>query len=563
MFGPPSTGGTTPKEKTMLRRDSDPSKPVSAEQRTLACLVGLALLIVLIRAKTYGEAISRDETAYAVIAHELLLGNDLYSELRDQKPPAIHITYMLGECLFGYGPSQIYWMGVCAAIATLVGVYAVTSTGLAGHVGGLWAAGLWAATCSDLQLEANQPNSEVFINAFFIWALVIYLRRVCESKTLLPAAAVGLMLGWASLYKHVIVVPAGLLMAAHAAFPPTGRGFSRWPLLQIFVMGSTVVAVWVATAGYFAASGRLLDFYECLFAYNAHYAATNTGGLLNNLLILLTPKGLFPATSSAVLPLFFAAGGLICCAANASKHQIALASAVWLGMLIAVALPGRFYPHYYQLLLPLGAIAAGKWFSLMPTLIPGCTPRFAGLVGGGVLALLACFQLPTLALSADEWSLRKHGTIFVAARDLGLRLNALLLPDEHFFEWGGEPNLYFYSKRRMPRGSCSVYALSGGPLAETMTESTLTNLKAHPPEVFVINVGDYNSPDSIVADRIGLPSHPLLDWALKNYAPVPGNSVYRNWFAVLALKGGRLEQHLRAAGTAFVLDPERNESVEK
>jgi hypothetical protein len=42
-------------------------------------------------------------TTYAVIAHEMLDGKQLYSDLWDHKPPGVHVTYAVAELLAGYG----------------------------------------------------------------------------------------------------------------------------------------------------------------------------------------------------------------------------------------------------------------------------------------------------------------------------------------------------------------------------------------------------------------------------------------------------------------------------
>jgi hypothetical protein len=52
----------------------------------VAALIGLCALIFLLRLRTYDERLERDLTAYAVIAHEMLNGKNLYGDLWDRKP---------------------------------------------------------------------------------------------------------------------------------------------------------------------------------------------------------------------------------------------------------------------------------------------------------------------------------------------------------------------------------------------------------------------------------------------------------------------------------------------
>ena len=55
--------------------------------------------VAILKASGYNEPLERDLTTYAVIAHEMLEGKALYSELWDHKPPAIHVTYAAAELI--------------------------------------------------------------------------------------------------------------------------------------------------------------------------------------------------------------------------------------------------------------------------------------------------------------------------------------------------------------------------------------------------------------------------------------------------------------------------------
>ena len=75
-------------------------------------LGSLCLAIFLMRWHTYDEPFERDLNIYAVIGHELLEGRELYADLYDQKPPAPYLTYAAAELLVGYGPAQMFALGV-------------------------------------------------------------------------------------------------------------------------------------------------------------------------------------------------------------------------------------------------------------------------------------------------------------------------------------------------------------------------------------------------------------------------------------------------------------------
>src|SRR5881398_3324490 len=129
-----------------------------------AALIGLCALIFSLRLHTYDEPLERDLTTYAVIAHEMLNGKNLYSDFWDHKPPAIHVTYAAAEWIAGYGRSSIFLVNVVAAIAALVACYFAGAAGGRGPLAGLIAATLWTLASGDLSIQGNQPNTEIFLN---------------------------------------------------------------------------------------------------------------------------------------------------------------------------------------------------------------------------------------------------------------------------------------------------------------------------------------------------------------------------------------------------------------
>src|SRR5512135_1882766 len=134
-------------------------------------LGSLAVAIALLRLRTYDEPFEPDLTIYLLVSKTINSGGQLYSDAYEQKPPGLYLLYALAERVAGYGAPQIYLLNVAAAVFTLAGVYAAGAA--RGRASGLWAAAFWALLCGAPTLQANQPNSEVFINACVTWALVL------------------------------------------------------------------------------------------------------------------------------------------------------------------------------------------------------------------------------------------------------------------------------------------------------------------------------------------------------------------------------------------------------
>ncbi|MBA3323014.1 MAG: hypothetical protein H0T45_16445, partial [Pyrinomonadaceae bacterium] len=74
---------------------------------TAIVLIALAAFIVAERVWAYRKPIQRDVSIYAVIGHELLGGRPLYSDLLELRPPAVMVTYAIGEAIVGYGRHTI------------------------------------------------------------------------------------------------------------------------------------------------------------------------------------------------------------------------------------------------------------------------------------------------------------------------------------------------------------------------------------------------------------------------------------------------------------------------
>lgn len=494
-------------------------------------LLGLAALIVVTRAHTYHEPLERDITAYAVIGHELHAGRALYSDVWDHKPPAIHASFWLAEAALGYGRPAVFALTLAAALVTLGATY-VAGTAVGGPASGLWAAAFWATTSGDLWLQANQPNTEVFINAALAWAFVLLLTAGTAPGAWGRFVGAGLLVTLASLYKTVAVVSMAPVVALAVAWPPPGVSRRRMlgGLLAVTLAGA---AVWALVAAYFAASGRLDAFVAAVFTYNRYYA----GSVWANVARGLHPARLFSVDAASLLPLaVLTAVGIAFGLARGSRRTWALLTAFAAGTTLAVAMPGWFHPHYYQLWLPVVAVGGGWAVATIGR--PGAADPVRLCAAGSSLVLLLVFQLPLYQLDADDWSRAKYRSdIFVAERNLARELRGLLRDGESFYEFGAEGGLYFETGQRPLTGAFYAYPLLGGPLAAPLTARVIADLERRPPDLFIAH-------DWV----LGAPSHPLLQWAWARYRPAPGPP-RSDGFVLLVRPGSDLERRLAAAVT--------------
>jgi hypothetical protein len=309
----------------------------------------MAALIVLERVHTYDEPPDRDVAEYAVIGHEMRLGRHLYTDLWERKPPLLDATFETAERLVGYGFPEIFTLNVVMALATLAGCY-VAARCVAGVNAGMVAAGLWVLIGTDPYVEANQPNCEVFVNVFLTaGAALLLANRQCRWRT---GLAVGAMFTLATMYEqHMIVTCATLAVGFLLA---GGRNDFKNRMVTLTIAAGVGLASWCGLVAFYAAVGRLPAMVDVLF--NQLFSQNS---LRSNLLAACTPEFLFPSFMAwACGPL-----ALMLLAGISGGARIGSRWMIWIGWAvgtwIVVALPGRFFPHYYQCWIPPFCIAGG------------------------------------------------------------------------------------------------------------------------------------------------------------------------------------------------------------
>lgn len=495
----------------------------------LVFLALLAVLVAAIRLYSYDEPLERDLTTYAVVAHEMLQGRELYSDLWDHKPPLVHLTYALGELAAGYGPGEAYFLGVMSTVITMLGVYVAALAVHRSYLAALWAPTFWVAISSNIGLQANQPNTEAFINACLTWAFVLLLRVEPSPGRVGRAVAVGLLFALATLYKNVVITTAFFLTLAHVLFPPGARS-GRAALRQFAIIAGVGAAAWLSVFGYFAALGRFDDFYGTVFAYNYSYSGGTSTILKTFLRSFYYPYFLKVFLGLLALTVCGAVIGL----KRGPKRQWALLVGFAVGSQCAIPLHGRLLQHYYQFWLPVLAIGAAWGMASVRDALPDRRKWVAPVLAAAALAATILYQLPVYKFPARELPAVKYdrGGLFIESREVGEQIGALLEPGETFYQWGSETGLYFASKCSPPTGVFYNYPLCEGPLQEALTQRVLADLERNPPELLVLPSGR-------------LEGHPVVEWLKPRYELFPVEPV-RGSFVLLFRRGGKLETRLRS-----------------
>jgi hypothetical protein len=471
----------------------------------------LAAVIVLLAVNFFGWPVNRDITTYATIARELMLGGSLYDEIFDTKPPAIFVTYMLAQWMFDAGPMQFFVLQLAPSLVVLFALLRCGPQAGFGVPAGLWAGLFWVALSGDVHLQMQSPNTELYINACVALALLQFLRL--DGRRRWPTVlSIGVLCAVACLFKTVAIAMAVTIGLAHVLCPPSG-GNRKQAMQEVSLMAAGGAAVLGSVFAYFALTGRFAVFKEAMIDAGAAYAGDIGRNIVDG--ITLSP---FTAGqpvlgwAAATLPWLALAG--IAGMDRENRRSWVLLGAYAFSALIAVGMPGQFYAHYFQLLVPPLCLGIGWLIDLLLRRVP--VPRLAVHGGFGLaLAVLATFESRAYLSSPEEIFRDTYAELYVETRALGQRLGGALRDDESVYQWGEETGIYWYSGKRAP-ASILTYPLLAGPQAPRLQLQSLAALRADPP-------------DLVVAAKYVLESsrgHTVFEWILENYRPlmpdVPG-----------------------------------------
>lgn len=489
-------------------------------------LIVFSTLIIVDRLAVPQMPFGPDAGAYAVIGHELLQGQMLYTDIWDHKPPVIFMTYAAAELLFGYSSGTIVLLNLFANLLVLYGLFYAGKAGRGGAIAGLWAAAFWVIAAGAFQIEGRDPNTEIFINACVIWAFALLAKNREEGLTMKLSTIIGLLFTLGTFYKPVVVAYAIFLAGAHLAFPPGSTKNRKKALTDVLIMLAVGAVGWMLMFGYFAATGRFEIFYQTIVSYNSHYS----GDLWLNITAPLHGRSeLFLDFMNPVT--VFAFIGIILVFFKSRRQSALLASfiaATW----VAIALPGRFYVHYFQLWLP-PLIVGASWAIGHFTHSEKRRLRLISHLAGIVLTfVLIGHQLPSYkSAMANDWSEFINPPL-VAGGETARHINNWLADGETFFLWGNTPNLYFLTQRKPPAAVLFQQHLDNSPVSERLREKVAADLARERPEILV---AESKKP-------------PVPEWIARDYElmPVPQNEdTYRFYLR----RGGRLAARF-ASGSA-------------
>ena len=410
-------------------------------------LIALCLVPVLLYLPFLGAPFERDEGTYATVAQGILKGQVPYRDLFDNKPPLVYLWYALSFALFGEGVEAPRIVASVMLSITTLALFAqarlLFSRGVA------YIAAAFFAASTGVPFLALHANTEAYMLLPLVTSVATFTVGINSGKLRWFAVA-GLLGALAMGTKQVAMwnLLALAIVALYWRWRSDATGWDRFAPLVALVAGSALGLAVIATPFY--VMGALDDLVYANFSYNWLYVGFLTWG---ERLIDMGSGLAFVSVAAAPL-LAGAIFGLLTILRRSKRTTDYLIIGWAAASAIGVASGGRFFPHYFLHLVPAMALLAGiVIYDRLARRDLQMTSRPA-IVFGLLLVVISLTTNAVLYVAPKPAERRVAETIFVqkeweeASKTIGLYIQERTSPDETIFNFGREPQIYFYADRQ-------------------------------------------------------------------------------------------------------------------
>jgi hypothetical protein len=423
-------------------------------------LLIVLLAVIFLRIPLLDMPLERDEGGFAYIAHMMMQGKSLYTDLQDSKLPLLYLIYACFIKLFGYNAAGIHIGLLIFNLATIITIYRFFSTAFSQNIG-LISAILYAVqSLNPLMLGFATHATQLLILPISVGLWLHYLALKKERNDLLFYS--GLLIGLGFLIKQQAIgfVLFTLFYTLFSDFQ------AKKPLKQIFFhvfsLGLASITPYLICVFYMLLNGHFNEFWFWTIKYPGIERLSKNWG---NAVPLF--KHFFSFLSAGSW-LFWGFGtlGLVSLVKSSWPFSLKMYPVLLLFFsFFSVATGYHFYPHYFiMLLLPVSLINAlfiekllaylklKKWryLTIMPValfLFTVCQPIFTHE---------AYFINPNLTILSHTMY---EGNPFVEAERVGQILANRSQPTDKIAVLGSEPEILVAANRTSALSQIYVYAL--------------------------------------------------------------------------------------------------------
>lgn len=467
-----------------------------------AGLVAAIVILVVFRLHAFDLPLETDECNYAVIAARLLAGDRLYVDAWDHQPFGVFTLFAAVIAVFGDPPHVFRWMALLFSVASLLLIFAILR-GAAGRGAAIFGALLFAVASSDPGTGGEGCNREIYMNTLILAAWYFILPRVPHLNSgLRPFSVVlsGLCLALASTLKTIVAVHWVLLafwVAWNACRCTDAHRRIRAVATQLSLFALAPVLVWLAAFAYFAGTNRLTEFVDAVFLFNVGYSESGEPFWMRFIRFFAPIR--HPFIFDSALPLWIAAGissiWMIYECGVRRGSKVPAFVLLFLANYVAICLPGRFWPHYYYLLLPASVMAVSMAVQRCTTWLRH--DLYLG-ASGAKFARVFVYALVPIALAVTQVrdyllqspfgiTVKRYNSRDFWGRAQGQNVASVTNPDDTIFVFGNDASIYFYSHRRCASRYTMITGLGGGMKdAEKRRHVLMTELTVRPPRLILV-----------------------------------------------------------------------------
>jgi hypothetical protein len=451
-----STQGPAAWYRRVRMADGDTAREPS-ESRLLGALL-LAFLAYQLPFILHGYDVN-DEGVYWVATGRWLDGGRLYVDALERRPPLLFAAY--GAVFTLGGRTNMHALHLAATLwvmATMLGLRAAARA-VFGASAGLAAAALYGLYASWGDYANLCWNGELLLNMPLAWGVAVVLRQ-SRSRVRPELLAAGALDAGSFLFKQPGAA-AAVAMGVYLLLPSyrRARGLSLFDsLVQAALFTAGFAAAIGLTAWWLQAKGILNE--AIFWVYRHHDMPYGPGSVI--FWERLEVGGVY--FGAACLPLIVAAVAALKRRGRWVSWEGKEAERVALILLLLMALlgvcaSGRFYTHYFDLLVPGLALAAAP---VVARLLAGDAPVSEyplpwPLRPVAMKRLLACTAVAFFLAHAVGLATHTKGS------EAGRYIKEHAAPDDQLFVWGELPRVYLYAERRPATRYISTYALTGYP----------------------------------------------------------------------------------------------------
>lgn len=491
-------------------------------------LVALGLLLLRLPSILHRFNID-DEGLYSVVAIEHMHGARLYADVVDRKPPLLYAAYQAVFAVAGVNMMAIHLASAVWTLLTMAGL-AVAAWHLFGKTAALMAAILYGIYSGYGPYTNLAWNGELLTNLPIVWALVVVFWR--GNSRLRPGLlGAGALLGIAFLLKQPGATSA-LALGVYLLLPSYRRKRG------LTVSHSFLHAGFLCLGFAVVLGGMTFQLYAQNALTDAIYWAFRHHDMPRGPLDAIFWERFLVGGSVfalACLPLWVGAitalkrDNQFFFGKELEAERTAIILLIGLAV-VGVSASGRFYFHYFLLMLPglvlsasmvLGAVLDGNAVKV-PRMIQH---RSVPWVLGGSAVLFLVLHVTGLA---------KRQTGSEAAAFIRTHSE----PSDRIFIWGENPTIYLESERRSASRYISTFPLTGYPYGGVLSyepTQTDTSHRIVPGTWKILDRELSQHPPRFIIDAESKRKFPFYHW--KNY-PLLASHINHHYQRVLDARDG-------------------------